>query len=135
MSRQPPSAESRQHAREIVIDEVARLHPGGVHRDQDSTAAGLDQVDGTAPGQPDRFLLNADLHDLWYRKEVVTVRSDVPILFVSMDPYPVPDGKTASAESLLRPLNREMREVARFENIPMDLPHRVDSVVVFELSR
>ncbi|HYT33135.1 MAG TPA: hypothetical protein VEO37_11105 [Thermoanaerobaculia bacterium] len=84
-------------------------------------------------GQSDRFLLNADLHDLWYRKEVVTVRSDVPILFVSMDPYPMPDGKTASAESLLRPRNREMHEVARFENIPMDLPHRVDSVVVYKL--
>ncbi len=85
------------------------------------------------PGQPDRFFLNADLHDLWYRKEVVSVRSDVPILFVSMDPYPRPDGKTAPAESLLRPRNREMREVARFENIPMDLPHRVDSVVVYRL--
>jgi 4-amino-4-deoxy-L-arabinose transferase-like glycosyltransferase len=85
------------------------------------------------PGQPDRFLLNADLHDLWYRKEVVTVRSDVPILFVSVDPYPMPDGKTASAESLLRLRNPQMREVARFENIPMDLPHRVDSVVVYRL--
>jgi hypothetical protein len=85
------------------------------------------------PGQPDRFLLNANLHDLWYRKEVVSVRPDVPILFVSMDPYPMPDGKTTSAESLLRPRNPQLREVARFENIPMDLPHRVDSVVVYQL--
>jgi 4-amino-4-deoxy-L-arabinose transferase-like glycosyltransferase len=86
-----------------------------------------------APGRPDRFFLNANLHDLWYRKEVVSIRPDVPILFVSMDPYPGRDGKTVPAESLLRPRNREMREIARFENIPMDLPHRVDSVVVYEL--
>jgi hypothetical protein len=86
-----------------------------------------------APGQPGRFFVNADLHDLWYRKEVVSVRPDVPILFVSMDPYPKPDGETASAESLLRPRNPQMQEVARFENIPMDLPHRVDSVVVYRL--
>jgi 4-amino-4-deoxy-L-arabinose transferase-like glycosyltransferase len=87
------------------------------------------------PGQPDRFLLNTDLHDLWYRKGVMFVRPDVPILFVSMDPYPMPDGKTASADSLLRPRNPQLQEVARFENIPMDLPHRVDCVVVYELSR
>jgi len=86
-----------------------------------------------APGEPDRFLLNADLHDRWYRKEVVSVRSDVPILFVSMDPYPMPEGKTASAESLLRPRNPQMREVARFANPSMGLPHSPDSVVVYRL--
>ena len=85
------------------------------------------------PEAPDRLLLLSNFGADMFRRELVAVPPGVPILFVAIDPYPGGAGPAIPAETVLRPHNPELREVARFSNPPMGLPHAPDSVVIYRL--
>jgi len=85
------------------------------------------------PSEPGGFLLFSGFGDAVVQREVVRLAPAVPVLFIAEDPYPAEDSGTATAESVLAPLNPGLAEVARFANPPMGLPHRPDSVVIYRL--
>ncbi len=83
-------------------------------------------------GRPNSFILFAGFHGIRRPAREVTVRRDVPILFVATDPFPSPSGAIPASSSVL-PRNREMREIARFENPSTPgIAHR-DAVVLYRL--
>jgi hypothetical protein len=83
-------------------------------------------------GLSDTFELLSGFHGPVYTHQRVTIRPEVPILFVGMDPYPSKRGGIP-IERLILPLNPEMKEIARFENPPTPGISRPDAIVIYRL--